>query len=212
VIAVTVITAAGCPHCAAALARLVRCARARDAAGVSVAITVTDVAAAGALTARWRIRSVPAAIVEDAVLLVGDEVLEGADAVLDAVGTPRFATERLRSLLGSGQVEEVAAELRRGEGAAIIPLLEENALGSRVGVLLALQLAHEAAPGCLAGLVPALVGLLGRATGPLRGDLADLLGTLGDARARAPLAALAADPDPDVAEAAAEALGRLGRG
>ncbi|HEY3358423.1 MAG TPA: HEAT repeat domain-containing protein, partial [Polyangia bacterium] len=80
----------------------------------------------------------------------------------------------------------------------------------RVAVLLALQLAHERSPGCLAGLIPALVALLGGADARLRGDVADLLGVLGDARARAPLAALRGDPDADVAEAVAEALARLG--
>ncbi|HEY3358477.1 MAG TPA: thioredoxin family protein, partial [Polyangia bacterium] len=62
-VAITVLTAAGCPRCAATVAHVERCAREQAAAGLAVAVTVTDVDAAPALVARFGLRSVPVVVV-----------------------------------------------------------------------------------------------------------------------------------------------------
>jgi HEAT repeat protein len=88
-------------------------------------------------------------------------------------------------------------------------MLLEPELATRMAALLVLQQAHQRAPGCLAATVPDLVALLGSSDARVRGDVADLLGTIGDARALEPLRALCEDADEEVAEAAREAWGSL---
>jgi HEAT repeat protein len=54
-----------------------------------------------------------------------------------------------------------------------------------------------------------LVDVLASPDGALRGDTADLLGQIGDGRAVEALEALRSDPNPDVAEVAADAIEQI---
>jgi HEAT repeat protein len=85
----------------------------------------------------------------------------------------------------------------------------------RVNLFLVAEEALAADEECMDGLVPVLKAGLER-EGPLaedpsrRGDTADLLGRIGHPDARPVLEALATDPNPEVAEAAQDALEELG--
>jgi len=205
---IQVVTAEGCPFCAAAVREVEHLAR--DRPGVTV--DIIDAAAASDLLARHHIAAVPAVVIDDELALVGRiTAAKLAEALTAPLSIARFA-EELRTMLEEKRLAEVIALLRsRAPAAQAAISLLRGGLGERIAVLLALREAHAAEPGCLCELVPPLLGLLGSDDANLRGDVADLLGTLGDPRARSPLTALLTDPDAEVREAAADAIAHLER-
>jgi thiol-disulfide isomerase/thioredoxin len=204
---ITVLTAPGCPFCQSAVRLVERYARDRP----EVKVAVHDVSEVPDLAARLGVKSVPTIVVADDVALIGAVTPERLAEVVAAVGTPAFATERLRTCIDSRRLDEVVAFLRAGADLeAIIPLLRDGDLSLRVAVLLAVEQAAAASPGCLGPLVPHLVTLLEAGDARLRGDIADLLGTIAAPQALPPLRALLGDPDGEVAAAAADALARIG--
>ena len=78
-----------------------------------------------------------------------------------------------------------------------------------MGVMLLAEEALESDPHCLDGALPHLLPLLEKPDATLRGDTADLLGTIGAPGAREALTRLQQDENPDVREVAEEALESL---
>jgi len=109
-----------------------------------------------------------------------------------------------------GRALEAAQWLARGEdGTFLIQGLENATFNTRMGLLYALEEALEINPGCLDNLVKPLLPYLEAEAAPLRGDVADLLGKIGHPDALPGLEPLRLDPDPDVAEAAEEAIEQI---
>lgn len=77
---------------------------------------------------------------------------------------------------------------------------------SRIGLTLAAEHALEADARALDASVPDLVELLDTPEAGRRGDTVDLLGRIAHPDTRGALVLLRTDPDPDIAEAAAEAV------
>ena len=69
--------------------------------------------------------------------------------------------------------------------------------------------ALEDKPEAVRALIPSLIGMLSNDDSRIRGDIADLLGKIGDPQVIPNLEPLLADPDPDVSEAAADAIEEL---
>ena len=84
--------------------------------------------------------------------------------------------------------------------------LEKSTFQDRVGLLLALDEALEARADCLEPMVKGLLPCLDADDPALRGDMADLLGKIGHPDALPSLERLSQDTNPDVAEAAADAV------
>ena len=64
-------------------------------------------------------------------------------------------------------------------------------------------------PEAIREMVPSIIELLFHEDSRIRGDMADFLGRVGDRRVVPHLERLTSDPDPDVVEAAADALEEL---
>lgn len=69
-----------------------------------------------------------------------------------------------------------------------------------------IQTAQESFPGSLSEIVPGLIEMLESDNPSLRGDVADILGLLGDPRAVEPLRAMLTDDNEDVVAAATDAI------
>lgn len=205
---VVVLTAQGCPHCSHVVQELKRL----DRACPLVSVTVLDLEAALHLRERFGVRSVPAVIVDDDLCLEGRVTAEEVGALLAARGAPGFEALRCRAILEHGRVADAAIRLGTVEAAAAIAsLLEAPELSMRMGAQLAVRDAFERDELSVRALLPRLLPLVERPDPAVRGDVADLLGAVGDASVATALRALLHDDHDDVREAAQDALAALER-
>ncbi len=114
--------------------------------------------------------------------------------------------------MGKGFLENIIAMFRQdGSLCRFLPdMLGDENMRVRLGtVALVEELAGERRDE-LRAAVPGLIALLGHENPTIRGDAASVLGTIGDAVARAALEAALKDGHPGVREAVREALQEIG--
>jgi hypothetical protein len=162
-------------------------------------------------TARqYGIRSVPAIVLDRKVVSVGDV---SADRLMNLVrirGTSKFEIEAVRSLVETGRIAEAADSLASEAGRELIlNFMQHPDFSKRLSALAVVENALDRNPDTVRAMTPSLLALLSHPDARIRGDVADLLGKTGDPRAIAGIEPLTADPDPDVAEAAADAIADL---
>lgn len=204
--------APGCPSCPHQLRTAAALAMASEKVQVEVVDATTDREAA----AHYEIQSVPTTVVDDELILVGvKHPLQMAELLLAREG-PEGEMALFSSLVESGRIEDAADRLLYSpdpEAAhkAFFSLWSQSTLQDRMGLSLVVEEALDQNPEGLDDLVPLFVAGLG-GDGPLtqdlarKGDTADLLGQIGHPDARPCLETLSQDPNPEVAEAAADAL------
>lgn len=159
---------------------------------------------------QYGIRSVPAAVLDRKIVLVADISAERLMNLVKIRGTSEFEIEVVRSLVERGKIAEAADALASEAGRdLILNFLQHSDFSKRLSALAVCEKALDQNPDCVRAMTPSLLALLVHPDARIRGDVADLLGKTGDTRALAGLDPLAADPDPDVAEAAAEAIANL---
>lgn len=203
---IRVLVSVHCPNCPAVVDAAARLAGAAPAATVYV----IDAQVYPAAAEEHGIRSVPAVVIDRELVLVGPLSIERLAELILGRGTIGYEIEVCRSRLLRGRTAEAVLSLGRDDcRRAWVDLFQEPELSTRMGVLVMLERALESHPEWVRCMVPLWLSLLEHADARIRGDVADLLGRIGDRRALAHLERLCADPDPDVAEAAAEAVAAL---
>ena len=189
-----------CPHTVEAVINLA-------SANPLISAFIADVQYFKELAEKHKIQSVPAAIIDQHLVLLGQIAEEKLAELLVQRGGLAYDRERIRSLIERGLIEEAADLICKGEGGeAALSLFEQGDLSMRMGVLVVFEEALENDALSVSGLVPQLITLLSHEDARIRGDIADLLGKVGDPRAISQMERLTTDPDPDVADAATEAL------
>lgn len=180
-----------------------------------VGLEVVDAALEPELAAHYEVRAVPTTVVDDELIMVGVvPPAELARRLVERQG-PQAARSVFVSLLEAGLLADAAERLADGRAAAAFPELWAPSTPEQRLVLM--RVAEEALLYDPEGLKPIVAGLMAglAGEGPLadddarRADTAELLGRIGDPAARPALERLAADPDPDVADAAGAALAEL---
>jgi hypothetical protein len=198
-----VLVSANCPHCPSAV-------EAAIAASSQIPLTslfIIDAEQFPNLTEEKGIRTVPATVIDRRLVLIGNVYADRITELLRIRRTDQFDVELMHSLIDAGNIERAVEQFRGGKGrAAILSLLQEPALSSRMGALMVLERTLESDPASVCAIVPSLITLLSHQDSRIRGDVADVLGKAGDRRAVPALERLARDLDSDVAEAASEAL------
>lgn len=203
---IVVLTAPGCPNCR----QTVAAAETLAAVDPRIVVRVVDATLEPELAARWRVRSVPTAVVDGGLTIVGAIGVEALARQLLELEGPDAEHTVLRSLVAAGRFDAAARRLgTRGGLAAFAELWRASALESRMGLMLTAEEAVAPAPDALVDLAPQLLPILDGADRSLAGDTVDLLGLIGSPTAVPALEALATSADPDLAEAAADALARL---
>lgn len=200
---------AACPHQIRSVATL-------TLASPKIAVEIVDATREPEFAAQYGVRSVPTTVVDDELIMVG--VIPAPELALRILAQqgPDRDTVVFASLVESGRFSDAAAHIWEGHGVeAFGELWRKSTMEQRVNLFLVAEEALAADEECMDALLPALLaGLEGE--GPLaldpsrRGDTADLLGRIGHPDARPALEALAKDGNPEVAEAAEEALEALG--
>lgn len=194
------------PHCTNC-PKVVKSVVAMASMNSLLSVTIVDVQYFNELAEAHAVKSVPATIIDGQLVLIGQVAPERLLWLLARRGTEEYTRELMRSLIDRGRASEAAQRLARGEGGeALVSLFQEEELSTRMGVLVVLEGALEKDRSAVKKMVPSLIRLLSHEDSRIRGDMADFLGRVGDLRAVPHLERLTSDPDPDVVEAAADAL------
>ncbi len=191
-----------CPNCP----RAVRTVQALAGKLPNLAVHLFEAMHHTELAEEHGVRSVPTLLIDRELRYVGDLDEEKLSSILRTEDPESLLHEKVRQQIKGGNALEAAKWIAGGGDASFLaPDLGKSTFEERIALLLALEEALEAAPRCLDRLVDPLLPYLETADASVRGDIADLLGKIGDRRALPALKRLCLDPDPNVAEAAAEA-------
>jgi hypothetical protein len=175
-----------------------------------LSVIIIDVQRYSELAETYGIKSVPGTIIDKELVLIGQIAPERLSALLVNRSTEDYDRELIRSLMERSRTSEAATLICKGKGRkGILELFQEPEISTRMGVLVVLEQALEQDEDALREMVPPLIELLSHEDPRIRGDMADFLGTVGDARAIPHLEKLTRDSDPDVVEAAEDALEEL---
>jgi len=198
-----VFVAAACPFCPEA----VRAAHAVACASPAVTVSVVDCQRYEPLAERFGVRAAPTTLLDGEVVRSGViPASELASLILGRGGADRDA-RLFTSRVEAGELGLAAGSLVDGTGAApFLASWRRSTTSSRIALMLLAEKVLERAPRALAPILPGLIELLGTEDDALRGDTADLLGRTEDPAAHPALRELLLDPNPEVAEIAAEAL------
>lgn len=198
-----------CPH-------QVRTVAALTLANPNIAVEIVNVAEEPEFAAQYEVRAVPTTVIDDELIVVGVKHPQHMAELLLAREGPEGETALFANWLEAGRTADAADRLLYGPDAeatyhAFMNLWSRSTLQDRMGLTLMVEEALDVDEAGLDPLVPYLVAAL-QLEGPLtaddarRGDTAALLGNIGHPDARPVLEALSNDPNPEVAEAAREAL------
>jgi len=203
---IVVFIAPGCPNCPHG----VRAAIALAVANPRITVTVVDAVQFAQRASRFNVRSVPTTVVDGELTLVGvKSQQELARRILETQG-PGAERAVFSSLVECGRISDASAHLVDGKATEVFAdLWSSSSLEGRIALTLAAQQALAENRRALDDIVQQLLPGLHADDPARRGDTADLLGEIGHADARADLEELCSDADPDVAEAAADALDGL---
>jgi alkyl hydroperoxide reductase subunit AhpF len=162
------------------------------------------------LADEYHLKSVPATVVNKEFVLFGSITEEKLAELLVQKDTPLYDRELMRSFIESGLTSKAADLICHKKGREVIlELFREGDFFIRLGILVTFEEALEKDPESIRGMLPQLIELLSHQDHRIRGDIADLLGKIGDPNAIPHLQKLTSDPHPEVAEASTEALERL---
>lgn len=200
---IIVFIAPDCPHCPHAVTSVLRIAL------VSPRVTtyIVDATAFPEFADRYAIRSVPLTLIDRGLMLTG--VVSTDDVVEQLLARDRadYDARVFRSLVEGGRMGDAAEMMLEPGGERIfLEAWERSTMSTRLGLMLAAEEALSYDPRGLDRLVAGLVALLHSPDPPLRGDTADLLGKIGHSDAEKALEEALSDPNPDVAEVAADSL------
>ena len=199
-----VFIASTCPHCPRAVQAAVRLAGAH----LGIAAAVVDVEQCPELCEQFGVRSTPTSLIDRKLSWTGVRSAgEIADDLL-ARGGEAYEQRAFRSLIEASRFDAAVHSMHTGSGAKhFLVAWQESTMSSRIGLLMAAEAVLETSHVPFQAIVDELATMLQSDDVPLRGDTADLLGRIDHPAARAALRPLVDDPDPDIAEIAAEALG-----
>jgi alkyl hydroperoxide reductase subunit AhpF len=192
-----------CPHCQ----QMVRQASDIALASELVSVSIIDIHEFHELAESFLIRSVPHTVLDRGMSWIG--VVKASDLVKQILlrGSDEHEKAVFRSTVENGRLDR-AKELilDMSHASCFAATWKQSTTRLRMGLMLVTDEVLDSDPAALDDTVLQLIDLLDSEDASFRGDTADLLGKIGNPLARKKLEALQNDPNPDVAEIAAEAL------
>ena len=195
-----------CPHCPKVVEAVIGLAGRYP----SISPSIIDVGQYPDFSEKYGIKAVPATIVDQRLVLVGNVSTDRLAELVESRGTSKFEMEVVLSLIEAKKIAEAAECLVHEAGREVIlALVQEPEFSKRLSALVVLEKALDDNPETIRAMADSFAAILSNPDARIRGDVADLLGKIGDPQVIEKLEPLTADPDPDVAEIAAEAIEEL---
>jgi hypothetical protein len=200
---ILVLIAGACPNCPDVVRRALTVAARQPL----IRVTILDVIQNEDIGKRFKVKSTPTVIIDDAATHVGTLTLEKLISYLLHSGVDEELSGILESMINAGRAQDAADLLcRKKQPQALLPLYATPDFTARMGALLVFDESLEKDPRIFDPIVGQLIDLLSHENAGLRGDTAELLGRIGASETIPALRKAIEDPDPDVCEAAREAL------
>jgi HEAT repeats/Thioredoxin domain len=164
------------------------------------------------LAQRHNVQSVPTLLIDPGLRYVGTLDRERLFSLLETEDSLSLLQEQIRQKILEGSAVEAAEWIAGGGDPSFLASdLGRSTFQERIALLLTLEEALERDPRCLDRMVEPLLPYLDTKDASVRGDIADLLGKIGHEKALPALMKMLQDPDPNVVEAATEAVQAIER-
>jgi hypothetical protein len=178
-----------------------------------VQVTIIDITHFMEIGLHYNARSAPTTIIDEKFTIIGELTSEKFARILAQRGTLKHVTETIKSMLNTGRAEDASFLILAMEDMeTFMPLYLAEDMSTRMAMMLAMEEVLEIDPRGLDKFLPELIGLMEHSDHRIRGDTADLLGKIGSPEAIPALKKAASDKNPDVAEAAEDALQEIATG
>ena len=196
-----------CPHCPIVVALVNQLAL----ASIYLEVTIIDITLFAAYAQKYSIRAVPTLVIDGQEQLLGNI---SEDLLVDKLANQSPATfhpDSFKKIVKEGDAEKLAGmmvadgDVYRGA----LELLTDPDWSVRMGMMVVLEEVAERSPALVEPVYPYLVDLLDHGDANQRGDMAYLLGIIGNASVLEPLKVLLNDTNPEVVEAAFEAVQQI---
>lgn len=196
-----------CPHCPQVVHAAVSLAAGRPV----LTLCIVDALEFPNLADRFKVKSTPTVVIDEGMTVVGHITMNDLAQRVALAAEPDSLTATLDSMIKSGRAEDAARLMcARGKPEALLPIYQSKEFSLRMGALVAMEEALEINPAIFDSVLDRLTAFLSDEEVGLRGDTAEFLGKMRNPAAAPTLRNVAAnDSDPDVREAAAEALQNL---
>jgi hypothetical protein len=200
---ILVLMADACPHCPAVVRMILTFAVHQPLVNVHI----VDAMQFADLREQYKVRSTPTIVINEAATFVGQVTEEQIVSQLLPNTKEGSLTEVFKSMIDAGRAEDAAELLcREKRPQDILPIYRSEEFSTRMGALLVMDEALQIDPRSLHPILDDLIKLSSGEDIALRGDTAELLANIGDPVAIPALKALLEDENPDVREAAQDAL------
>jgi len=159
---------------------------------------------------RYKVKSVPLNVIDDELFFTG--LVSASDLVKKIImrESPEYEAEMFKVLIEEGRFLEAAKKIiNNNAGIYFMNLWENSTMSLRIPLLLASEEVLDISKNALDSIVSDLINLLDSTDSSIRGDTLDLLGRIGNIQAIPKIESIVNDPNPDVAEIAAEVLEEL---
>jgi glutaredoxin len=204
---VEVMVSPTCPHCPMVVGLINQLA----IASTYVEVTIIDITLFAEFAEKYSIRAVPTLVIDGQDQLVGNI---SEDLLVDKLTNQSPATfqpDSFKKIVKEGDADKLAG-MMVADGdvyGGALELLADPDWSVRMGMMVVLQEVAERSPDLVQRVYPYLVDLLDQGDANQRGDMAYLLGIIGDESVLEPLKILRQDANPEVAEAAFEAIEQI---
>ena len=204
---IEVMVSSGCPHCPTVVGLVNQVVM----TSTYLEVTIIDITLFADFAQKYNIRAVPTLVIDGREQLVGST---SENLLVDKLAnqTPStFHSDSFKKIVKEGDAEKLAGmmvaddDLYRGA----LELLADPDWSVRMGMMVVLEEVAERSPDLVQRVYPFLVELLGNGDASRRGDMAYLLGIIGNMSVLEPLKMLLNDKNAEVAEAAFEAVQQI---
>jgi glutaredoxin len=196
-----------CPHCPIVVGLVNQLA----VTSSYLEVTIIDITLFAEFARKYNIRAVPTLVIDGQEQLVGNI---SEDLLVDKLtnqSPAAFRPDSFRKIVKEGDAEKLAG-MMVADGdvyGGALELLADPDWSVRMGMMVVLEEVAMRSPDLVQRAYTYLVDLLDHGDANQRGDMAYLLGIIGDGRVLDPLKMLLNDENPEVAEAAFEAVQKI---
>jgi len=196
-----------CPHCPMVVGLVNQLAL----ASIYLEVTIIDITLFADFAQKYSIRAVPTLVIDGQEQLVGNISEDFLVDKLTNQSPSTFHPDSFKKIVKEGDAEKLAGMMVADgdvyKGA--LELLADTDWSVRMGMMVVLEEVAERSPVLVQRVYPYLVDLLDQGDANQRGDMAYLLGIIGNMSVLDPLKVMLNDSNPEVAEAAFEAVQRI---